>query len=204
MAHQMPPNVEDSEWTEVLYFLVPPFWSYLFITMCYIKQTCLAFRSWLFSVGKFCHCKALSLFMQRTYKWCIHRVKSWICIVSTLQSPAACFINSYKFIGLKKISVPPLENMSEKSCCFSRVEKNEKHLLPSCRKPRRGQPPSNMQQCSVCALPWSALVSLLGSCSGLGQECGNWDLFWATGMSNRKTCTCLRVSKVIRANSFSL
>lgn len=123
MAHQMPPNVEDSEWTEVLYFLVPPFWSYLFITMCYIKQTCLAFRSWLFSVGKFCHCKALSLFMRRTYKWCIHRVKSWICIVSTLQSPAACFINSYKFIGLKKYLFLHWKTCLKKTAVFPGLKK---------------------------------------------------------------------------------
>lgn len=77
------------------------------------------------------------------------------------------------------------------------------HLLPSCRKPGRGQPPSNMQQCSIWVLPWSALVSLLGSCFGLDQECGNWDLFWAIGMSDRKTCSYLRVSRVLRANSFS-
>lgn len=101
-----------------------------------------------------------------------------------------------------KKSVPLLENMSEKNLLFFQCWVFL-HLLPSCRKPERGQPPLNMQQRSVCELPWLALVSLLGSCSGLGQECGNWDLFWTTGMSNRKTCTCLRVSRVIRANSFS-
>lgn len=77
------------------------------------------------------------------------------------------------------------------------------HLLPSCRKPGRGQPPSNMQQCSIWVLPWSALVSLLGSFFGLDQECRNWDLFWGIGMSDRKTCSYLRVSRALRANSFS-